>query len=96
MTLEESKFIPAECRRCRKVIFTGTYCGLPWRVDLGATAAEARVLDHYGHGVLVLALRHTGLWPADYHPDRQPTPNTYLAVAHVCGSAHAQQLQEAR
>lgn len=74
----------------------GAHGGLLWRLDLGVAAADGRVLDHYGHGVLALVNSAAGLWAVDYDPGRGPPPGSYLAASHICGSAHSLQLAHPR
>lgn len=90
----ETKFDPRACGRCGEVIIAGVHDGLTWRVDLGVGRTDAPILDHYGHGVVLLANRPGGLWAVDYDPGREPAAGTYLAASHICGSAHARQLAE--
>lgn len=92
MTLADAPFRAGDCPRCGEQTLTGRADGLLWRLDATPVHVDhALLLKRYGVSVVLLSARTTGVWGDTWHPaGHELTPHRYLAVPHVCGSAHSQ------
>lgn len=78
-----------DCRRCGDPVLTGRAYGVEWKIDTRTIPlADAITLTRYGHAVLKLDPRASGLW-ADGWCLAEFRPGQLLAVQHSCGSDHA-------